>query len=151
MGMQVREQGNTGIAPGACAPTRSGPRLRAVLRAAFLLLLWLVAGLPEGLTLCLCWCPATCAMQSAAERTAPRGPCCEAEAPECCGSDCSLELDNHPDPLALPPSLPDLEFVPPPVEIPSHFSVRPARQHRAPFAASARPPPFRQRSPELRI
>ncbi|MBI1381700.1 MAG: hypothetical protein GC161_11515 [Planctomycetaceae bacterium] len=90
-------------------------------------------------------------MQSSTERTAPRGPCCEAEAPECCGSDCSLELDDHPDPLALPPSLPDLEFVPPPVEIPSHFYVRPAQQHRAPFAASARPPPFRQRSPELRI
>jgi len=121
------------------------------LRAAFLLLLWLVAGLPEGLTLCLCWCPATCAMQSATERTAPRGPCCEAEAPECCGSDCSLELDNHPDPLALPPALPDLEFVPPPVEIAIQFSVRPTPQPRALFAASARPPPFRQRSPELRI
>ena len=115
----------------------------SVLRVALVLLLWLVAGLPGGLTLCLCWCPAEC--------TPPTSPCCEAEAPECCDSGCSLETDAHPDPLALPTPPTDWDAAPQAALALAPFQPLARESVRARGRTAARPPPFAQRCPELRL
>lgn len=114
-----------------------------MLRGALVLLLWLVAGLPGGLTLCLCWCPADCAP--------PASACCEAEETECCDSDCSLELDAHPDALALPTAPTDSDAVPQLAHVLAPFQPQLRESARARERTAARPPPFAKRCPELRL